>query len=177
MNFSIQDLLSTSKKVIIDKGKFFIKQGQVSDEIAFVNKGSFQLVYTNKNKEWTKGFSFENDWLGSIRCISRNEPNLYSIKSLEASEISVLKFNEILENQDSDSIRLNLFLPFVTNLYLKKEEREFDFLNLSAKERYLKFIDQYQDNARRLKQNHIASYLGITNVALSRIHSKIFNLG
>jgi CRP-like cAMP-binding protein len=161
----------------IPKGKYFLKQGQWSDEIAFIEKGAFQLTYTNKGKQWTKGFSFESDWLGSLRSLVSKQANLYSIIALEDSKILSVSYSNLVNSVDSSYLNTELLLPFVIDLYLKKEEREFDFLSLSAEERYKKFLDQYGSNSKRLKQNHIASYLGITNVALSRIHSRIFNLG
>ncbi|NCN09236.1 MAG: Crp/Fnr family transcriptional regulator [Leptospira sp.] len=177
MNQFISKYLSISKLRKIPKGKLFLKQGQFSEEIALIKSGCFQLLYTYKGKEWTKGFSFEEDWLGSLRCILTKETNLYSIKALENSEVYAINYFELEKHSSSFSVQLDVLLPFVSRLYLVKEEREFDFLSLSAEDRYKKFLNYYGENAKRLNQNHIASYLGITNVALSRIHSRLFNLG
>jgi len=51
----------------------------------------------------------------------------------------------------------------------RKELRERSFLEQTAKERYIDFMRDHADLARRLPQYHIASYLGITEVTLSRL--------
>jgi CRP-like cAMP-binding protein len=61
---------------------------------------------------------------------------------------------------------------FLALLALKKERREASFLLLDAGERYEAFLEDFADLVPRLPQYHIASYLGITPVALSRIRSR-----
>ena len=46
-------------------------------------------------------------------------------------------------------------------------------LQQKAKERYLDFAKQNPDLVRRVPQYHIASYLGITEVSLSRLRRTI----
>jgi len=60
----------------------------------------------------------------------------------------------------------------VQESYLEKEQREYEFLQLSATERYENFKFRYADIVDRLPKHQIASYLGITAVALSRLISK-----
>jgi CRP-like cAMP-binding protein len=52
---------------------------------------------------------------------------------------------------------------------LLAERREAALLTLGAKDRYLQFIADYPGLEARVRQYDIASYLGITPVALSRI--------
>ena len=44
-----------------------------------------------------------------------------------------------------------------------------------AKMLYLDFVERYPDLARRVPQYHIASYLGITEVHLSRLRRTLAN--
>lgn len=54
-------------------------------------------------------------------------------------------------------------------LLIRKELRARSLLQQQAKERYLDFEEQYPDLVKRVPQYHIASYLGITEVSLSRL--------
>jgi hypothetical protein len=54
-------------------------------------------------------------------------------------------------------------------LYIKKETREAEFLLDDAETRYFNFQKQYPGLEERIAQYHVASYLGITPVMLSRI--------
>lgn len=57
-------------------------------------------------------------------------------------------------------------------LIVKKEQRS-DFLLLSAKERYIKFLNDYSMIESTVANYHIASYLGITDAVLSRIRKEM----
>lgn len=69
----------------------------------------------------------------------------------------------------------DLLLRIYENLVIKKEKRESDFLLLNARERYEKFLDDYSMIEDVVPNYHIASYLGITDVALSRIRKEMKN--
>ncbi|MNL75244.1 hypothetical protein D3C87_2010170 [compost metagenome] len=57
----------------------------------------------------------------------------------------------------------------VERLYIRKEERERELLFLSALQRYEAFLVKYPGLENRIPQYHIASYLGISPVSLSRM--------
>ena len=56
---------------------------------------------------------------------------------------------------------------------ISKQLREGEFLLDSAETRYCRLLEENPRLVERLDQYHIASYLGITDVALSRIRRKI----
>lgn len=61
----------------------------------------------------------------------------------------------------------------ILRLALRKEAREADLLLLSPSERYLLFMKTYPELTEILANYHIASYLGISEVSLSRIRSRL----
>jgi hypothetical protein len=56
---------------------------------------------------------------------------------------------------------------------VKKEIREGEFLLDSAETRYRRLLSDAPTLVGRVQQYHLASYLGITDVALSRIRNRI----
>ena len=58
------------------------------------------------------------------------------------------------------------------SLAIKKERREYEFLCLSAPERFALLKQRDPELVAKLTQNDIARYLGITPVALSRIKQR-----
>lgn len=61
----------------------------------------------------------------------------------------------------------------VETLYVEKLNREFSFLSDTAEERYLKLMKDQPDLFQKIPLKHIASYMGITPQALSRIRRRI----
>ena len=56
--------------------------------------------------------------------------------------------------------------------FVAKEQREYEFLQLSAEERYRLVCEQFPSLVQHIPQHQIASYIGITPVALSRIRGR-----
>ena len=64
---------------------------------------------------------------------------------------------------------------YMETIAVRKAKREAAFLLDSAERRYLDFLQESPELAERLPLYHIASFLGITDVALSRIRKRIKN--
>jgi CRP-like cAMP-binding protein len=62
---------------------------------------------------------------------------------------------------------------YVETLFIEKEKRERRLLSEDAATRYLSFQKDYPGLEDKIPQYQIASYLGITPVALSRIRKKL----
>jgi len=74
----------------------------------------------------------------------------------------------------SHSDKWNSVIVAITNEHLNcKMERVRDFQLLSAKERYLKFIEQAPNLALNVSVDNIASFLGMEPQSLSRIRKQI----
>jgi CRP-like cAMP-binding protein len=58
-------------------------------------------------------------------------------------------------------------------IFIEKEQREREFLSENATQRYINLIKQEPKFESRIPQHLIASYLGITPVALSRIRKRL----
>ena len=54
-----------------------------------------------------------------------------------------------------------------------KMQREQEFLQLSARQRYASLLEQHPEWADRIALKHLASYLGVTDVSLSRLRSEM----
>ena len=59
------------------------------------------------------------------------------------------------------------------DLFVKKSKREVSLLNLSAEERYLNLFKEQPHLLIHIPLKYIASYIGITPQALSRIRKRI----
>ncbi len=162
------------KLSIIKKNEFFIRAGENPDRFGIIISGLFRYFYIdNKGTEYTKYFAIENDLLISYSAILSGEVSKFYIESLENSEIlisSYKKFNALTQNSLSWN---KIARKLIEQQYIKKEIREYRFLFNDAKTRYLHFLEDYPGLIDRVKHYHIASYLGITPVALSRIRKKI----
>lgn len=155
------------------QGEYIIRAGDTSKELSFINAGLLRYFYqTADGKEYNKSFITENQFSASYSAYLTNSPARFSIQALEDSHLLMADLKTVvgLFNQHRCWEKLGRLLA--EQLYIKKEGREAEFLLDDAETRYHKFLKSYPGLEDRVPQYHIASYLGITPVALSRIRKR-----
>ena len=154
--------------------QFIINQGQLAPKIYFLIKGSVRyLSLSEDGKEFTQSFSSAPGIAGSTRAMSRKTKSLFSIEVLDdvlCIEFDWLYFFEIMKNKPGFLTAYNALLE---NLFIKKEEREYAFVQQTAEQRYLSFLAENSLLSGKLPLKMIASHIGITPIALSRIRKKL----
>lgn len=180
--YSITDVPATEwgyfsdriEKKLYESGQILLRSGERVREFYFVLSGLLRYYYvTEDGKEFNKYFAKEYDFAGSISGLISGLPSRYSIEAIEDTHVIMIPVKLIIEGYNRDPSWERLGRRLAENVAYKKELREAEFLLDSAETRYLRFIEEYQDIAARIPQYHIASYLGITEVSLSRIRTKL----
>ncbi len=164
----------------IEKGGHFIYAGDVPDKLAFNLNGLFRYYYVDKKgNDFTKGFFPEGAPISSYSAMIQRRESFFSIEALEDSVISVINYFDWQKLLARHECWKSFLIGMLERGYCIKESREREFLVLDAEERYRIFRQIFPDIEQRVKQHYIASYLGITPVALSRIRKKmgIVNIG
>ncbi|WOD09179.1 hypothetical protein [Marinomonas sp. GJ51-6] len=77
------------------------------------------------------------------------------------------------EQMRQDKNFLEFYVKLLERIFISKEERESAFMKHSAERRYLDFCVAFPELKDTIQQQQIASYIGITPVALSRIRQKL----
>lgn len=157
----------------IKKEESYIRAGQFPQSIGFVIQGLFRYFYVNEqDEELTKGFFPENTILSSYSAIVEQRESYFTIQALEDSQIEVVDYLKFKALFEQDPCWNRFLVKVLEKAFVKKEEREREFLLLSAKERYRNFLLHYPNLEERVKQSMVASYLGIAPESLSRIRKK-----
>ncbi|WP_303909416.1 Crp/Fnr family transcriptional regulator [Thiohalomonas denitrificans] len=162
------------KPVHFAKTDYLLRAGESNANLYFVAHGLVRFVYTTEDgREYNKSFAAEGQFVGCMRSILARQPCRFSIQALEETETLALGDAQRTQlwQQYPEWERLGRLLA--EQVALKTEAREAEFLLDSTETRYLNFLAAYPRLAKRIPQYHIASYLGITDVALSRIRTRI----
>ena len=156
------------------KGDHIFRQGDQNRNMYVVIKGLMKAYYlTPDGKENVKTFLKETNFIGSISACFSNTECTFNLMCLEDSELLEVGFDAVDTETKSDLHTAQFMIQGLLGLASKKEQREYEFLCLSAEERFRLFIDREPNLTERLTQNDIARYLGVTPVALSRIRKRI----
>lgn len=157
-----------------EKKDYLVRAGDVVDNFYFINTGLVRFFYcTEGGKEFNKHFAMENGFAGSFHSLTLQEPCSFFIQALEKTETIVLPNHLLNELYDRHACWERFGRKMAEYLVLIKEARERELLLDSLETRYRSFLKEFPGLVDRIPQYHIASYLGVTDVALSRIRKKI----
>ncbi|MDR7129525.1 CRP-like cAMP-binding protein [Algoriphagus sp. 4150] len=156
--------------------QYLVQQGDVCHYESFVCKGFLRSFYMDeKGNDHTLHFAMEDWWITDSGSFQLGVPATRNIVSLEPS---------VLIQIDKSSLdRLYLEIPAFErfwrilhqNACIAQDNRILNSISMTAAERYHALIQKYPNLEQRLPQKHIASYLGITPVFLSKIRKANFS--
>ncbi len=157
-----------------NKGEHLIEQGIAAPQLYFLTTGLVRYVSVSPaGKSFTQSFAQAPSLAGSTRAMVGQTPALFTIEVLEPVICLVFNWAEFFSRMKSQPGFLESYCALLETLFIGKEERESSFVQLSAEQRYLQFIDQYPHLLPRIPLQFIASYIGVTPVALSRVRRRL----
>jgi len=155
------------------KNDYLIKEGELCNEICFMESGSARSFHYSNDKEVTNWFVFKNMPLTSYFSFVTRSPCKESIQFLEDTSLYAIDYQNIqLLYQEFHGIE-RLGREIAEFYFIWQEERTLSLQSLSAKERYKKLMIQESHLLQMVSLGQIASYLGITQESLSRIRKNI----
>jgi CRP-like cAMP-binding protein len=165
--------LSRFRQVRVPRDGFFYRPGDRPDRLGFVASGLFRVFFsTESGDERILVFRGEGRLLSGFTASFSGGESWYGIQALEDSVL-------LCADADASDIRglaecwRRVYSRYMELLFEEKGRREREFLSDDAETRYRNFLERYPGLEGRLAQYHVASYLGITPVALSRIRKRM----
>ncbi len=150
-----------------------LEAGKVERYIYFLDSGIVKGYQNVDGKIVIQHLVGEQDFFTSLDSFMTETPSFDYYETITESRVlKISKYNfDILQKETKF---WTIFTKEVTNEHLScKLERVKDFQILTAKERYLKFVNQYPKLALNVSINNIASFLGMEPQSLSRIRKQI----
>lgn len=159
---------------VYERGALLARADAVMTHSFHIASGLVRLYYTTPDgTEHNKGFAAEGRLVGSAASKILGKPAGFDIQALEPTVALALPFAVADALLDRHPAWERLRRLALERLYLEKEQREREFLLCDAGERYRLFCERDPHLAARLPLLHIASYIGVTPVALSRIRRRL----
>ena len=158
----------------LQKGDYLFQQGDIANRLYFLHTGLVRYVSVSETgKEFTQTFAQSPRIIGSTRAMVTQSPVLFGIQAIEDCMIISFTWADFFAQMRHDTGFLACYCHFLEQIFIIKEERESAFVKDSAEKRYLDFCADYPEFNNHIPQQQIASYIGITPVALSRIRQKL----
>ena len=181
----IAPLTSKESKILADlhtlktykKNTIIDKQGTVSKAVYYLNEGILAMEYKKKSKVFIRDFIFKNSPALVYPSFYLQEPSRYSIRAVTDCNVwELTKENFEIGKEKIPNLQIIAFK--ITNLFHRNIEKRFESLiTQTAEERYVDLVKNHPKIINSISLKMIASYLGITDVALSRIRSRLAKKG
>lgn len=171
---NIERVLKIASEKSFKKKEIVVVKGEKPQYFYILKNGIARSYIVDKNgKEHTKNLYLPPSTCSSLSALieeTESDTIIDCITDCEFVEFDFYSFRKLTEG----SLELNkLYLKGLENAFLRNNERLNNLTLLDSTEHYLKLKEEIPEIEDLIPQYHIASYLNITPVQLSRIRKKI----
>ena len=157
----------------IEEGDYFLRNGKISKEIGFIEKGLLRLYYLNDGKEITNCFCDENNIITAYSSLITQTESDIAIQAIEPSQLIVFSFDSLQKLYEKNLFWQQLGRLAAESEFMRTECHHRFLRDLSATERYKQILDEEPELLNRVPLNYLATYLQVAPETLSRIRKKI----
>lgn len=166
-------LVSVMKPVRFPKGGMLFQAGKVEREIYFLEEGIARAYQSCEKQDITFWFGTEGAVILPFESYLRGHPAYETVEVLEPSLTYAVRIDALERLFETDLELANWGRKLAENELVSAEKRYLSGQFRTASERYLDLIEQHPELLQRVPLGYIASYLGVTQVTLSRIRAGI----
>ncbi|TNE53334.1 MAG: Crp/Fnr family transcriptional regulator [Bacteroidetes bacterium] len=154
-------------------GDLFIELGSEKRKVAYIQQGIMRAYFIREDgEERTHFFAKEKEPIGSIEVLLENQASTQVIEALEDCKIWEVDYDLLQDFLDRHPKFEKARKHMLQDMIVRSSKRIKSFVVNTPEERYLHLLEQ-GDIVGRVQDKHLASFLGITPVSLSRIRKRL----
>jgi len=157
----------------VEAGGYFLRQGKICRQIAFIKEGLFRIFYINDGKEVTNCFCKEHSLTCSYSSLITQTESQCAIQAIEDSKLLVLSFDSLQKLYEKDLFWQQVGRMAAESEFITAECHNRFLKDLSATDRYVQILENENDLLQRVPLRYLATYLQVAPETLSRIRKNI----
>jgi CRP-like cAMP-binding protein len=154
------------------QGDTLAQKDKVCGKLFYIKSGLVKLSFDGDYKEFIMRFFTENSLLTVLDSFLNQTPSSYRIVAIEPTETNSITFSKIEKVCIKHHCVEAAFRKFIARASTNMMNRISEMLEEDGTKRYNNFVKQNPLLMQRISLGDLASYLGITQVSVSRIRSK-----
>ena len=170
---SWEDLKELFQPVFLQKNEYIVREGDRVHYAYLLLDGVVRVFYSKDGNEYNKTFFTPGMFPTPLTALLSNQASQLSFQALLECRLirfSYLGFRKLFEKHPCLE---SLMLKILEQEWIKKERHDIQMVTNAATTNYQIFRETYPGLENLIPQYHIASYLGITPIQLSRIRSQL----
>ena len=169
----IRQLLDGSKTESVPKGTLLVEAGEYQTHIPFLLEGIFRgFLIDTEGRDVTDCFAHRyGDVL--MGCNGPGAPSCISMEAVTDGEILLIPVQTVTEQLDCQLLLLQKYNHYLMQALKRHWEEKMLLHRCSAMQRYQWFLKAYPGLIDTVSNKHIASFLGMTPVTLSRLRRQL----
>lgn len=173
-DFEFEETIGFFQELRLNKDDYFVRNGQVCRQIAYIHGGLLRTFYLNdKAEEITSCFCMSNTFTTSYKSFILQQPSLLSIQAMEITDLLVISSENLEKLYRTSPVWQHIGRLVAEREYIFMEQYASVLNTESAKEKYLRLLREQPEVIHKANLEDIASYLGVTRRTLSRIRHEI----
>ena len=159
--------------MFVDKGERCLTTGSRCDEIYFVASGLLHMYFEVDGKMSTLKFVSAGGLITDYGSFLRRTPSEVDLLALEQSTVLTMNYDTLHQLYESVPGADRLGRKVAESLFMVVSYRNESLISSTAEQRYIEILADQPDIINRVPLYLIATYLGVTPEALSRIRRRL----
>lgn len=155
------------------KNQILLQVGQTENYLSFIESGIIRFFIPKEENDVTFSFIFSNSFMSGYESFITQTPSIYSIETLAETVLWRISYEDLQIVYKESEIGNIIGRLSCENLYLRKSKREISLLRDTAEQRYQNLFREQPYILEHISLKYIASFIGVTPQALSRIRKRI----
>lgn len=155
------------------KREVILKLGQTENYLSFIESGIVRMYLPKVEGDMTFSFAFSNEFVSAYDSFLTQTPCGYETEALTATKLWQISYNDLQQIYNQTEKGNEIGRKNAEQLFLKKSKRELSLLYMTAEERYVSLFSERPELIEKIPLKYVASYIGVTPQALSRIRKRI----
>lgn len=151
-----------------------LREGQTENYLSFIQRGIIRFYIPREENDLTFAFAFDGQFVSAYDSFLTRQPSSYRVETLCPTVLWRVTYDDLQVIYRDTEIGNTIGRYSGEELFLKKSKRELSLLSETAEQRYLNLLDEQPELIQKIPLKYIASYIGITPQALSRIRRRIY---
>ena len=152
-----------------DKKTYVVQEGEVDNYLNIVLKGLVRKYVVAPRGEITIQLATEGHLIQSEISFHKRIPSDVILETLENTVLVSVHHNNITWAVEHLPGAEELGRSIVTQMFIKKDNRYMEQLNISTRERFLQYMNNHPHMLQRVPQKILDSYLNIKPETFSRL--------